>query len=230
MNNPLKSITKKEWALWIGSVGVILLSNILTGKVDFLMLVAALVGVTSLVLAAKGNFWAQILMIVFSILYAIISWQFRYWGEMITYLGMTLPMAVWSLITWMKNPSESGNEVAIQMLTRKQFVVLLLTGGLVTALFYYILVSLNTPNILLSTISITTSFLAAALTMLRSSYYALGYAANDMVLIILWVLASMENPVYLPVVLNFVIFLLNDLYGFRCWKKREVCLEMEIDN
>ena len=230
MNNPLKSITKKEWALWIGSVGVILLSNILTGKVDFLMLVAALVGVTSLVLAAKGNFWSQILMIAFSILYAIISWQFRYWGEMITYLGMTLPMAVWSLITWMKNPSESGNEVAIQMLTRKQFVVLLLTGGLVTALFYYILVSLNTPNILLSTISITTSFLAAALTMLRSSYYALGYATNDMVLIILWVLASMENPVYLPVVLNFVIFLLNDLYGFRCWKKREVCLEMEIDN
>ena len=62
MNNPLKSITKKEWTLWIGSVGVILLSNILTGKVDFLMLVAALVGVTSLVLAAKGNFWAQILM------------------------------------------------------------------------------------------------------------------------------------------------------------------------
>ncbi len=229
MNNPLKSITKKEWALWIGSVGVILLSNILTGKVDFLMLVAALVGVTSLVLAAKGNLWAQILMIVFSILYAIISWQFRYWGEMITYLGMTLPMAVWSLITWMKNPSESGNEVAIQMLTRKQFVVLLLTGGLVTALFYYILVSLNTPNILLSTISITTSFLAAALTMLRSSYYALGYAANDMVLIILWVLASMENPVYLPVVLNFVIFLLNDLYGFKCWKKREACLEMAID-
>ncbi len=230
MNNPLKSITKKEWTLWIGSVGVILLSNILTGKVDFLMLVAALVGVTSLVLAAKGNFWSQILMIAFSILYAIISWQFRYWGEMITYLGMTLPMAVWSLITWRKNPSESGNEVAIQMLTRKQMVVLLLTGGVVTALFYHILVSLSTPNILLSTISITTSFLAAALTMLRSSYYALGYAANDVVLIVLWVLASIENPAYLPVVLNFVIFLLNDLYGFRCWKKREVCLERAIDN
>ena len=138
-------------------------------------------------------------------------------------------MAVWSLITWRRNPSESGNEVAIQMLTRKQMVVLLLTGGVVTALFYHILVSLNTPNILLSTISITTSFLAAALTMLRSSYYALGYAANDIVLIVLWVLASIENPAYLPVVLNFVIFLLNDLYGFRCWKKREVCLEMAID-
>lgn len=230
MSNPFKTVTKKELTLWIGSVLVILLSNIVTREIDGLMLVAAIVGVTSLILAAKGNLWAQILMVIFSILYAVISWKFRYWGEMITYLGMTLPMAIWSFITWMKNPSESGNEVAIQTLTRKHLAVLILTGGLVTVLFYYILISLNTPNIILSTISITTSFLAAALTMLRSSYYALGYAANDIVLIVLWILASMENPVYIPVVLNFVIFLLNDLYGFMCWKKREVCTEMVINN
>ena len=132
MSNPFKTVTKKELTLWIGSVLVILLSNIVTREIDGLMLVAAIVGVTSLILAAKGNLWAQILMVIFSILYAVISWQFRYWGEMITYLGMTLPMAIWSFITWMKNPSESGNEVAIQTLTRKHLAVLILTGGLVT--------------------------------------------------------------------------------------------------
>ena len=51
---------------------------------------------------------------------------------------------------------------------------------------------LDTPNIVFSTISVTTSFLAASLTMLRSSYYALGYAMNDIVLIVLWVLASLK--------------------------------------
>ena len=81
--------------------------------------------------------------------------------------------------------------------------------------------ALNTPNIVLSTISITTSFLASALTLLRSSYYALGYASNDIVLIVLWILASFKNPVYLPVAFNFMIFLINDLYGFISWKKRE---------
>ncbi len=49
--------------------------------------------------------------------------------------------------------------------------------------------------------------------MLRTSYYALGYASNDIVLIVLWVLASMKNPVSIPVVVNFVIFS-NDMYGF----------------
>lgn len=91
-----------------------------------------------------------------------------------------------------------------------------------TALFYLILRRLDTPNILFSTISITTSFFAAALTMLRSSYYALGYAANDLVLIVLWILAARQNPAYFPVVVNFGIFFLNDMYGFVSWRKREL--------
>ena len=212
MNNPIKELTKREWLIWLSSLTIVLVSNLLTTDLDILTLAAALIGVTSLIFAAKGNVWAQILMVVFSILYGIISFRFRYWGEMITYLGMTMPMAVWSAITWFKNPLEgNSSEVAIQKLTRRHVIWLTISTVLVTAVFYYILMLLDTPNIVFSTISIVTSFLAAALTMLRSSYYAVGYAANDVVLIVLWVLASMENPAYIPVVVNFVIFFANDI-------------------
>ncbi len=222
MNNPLKNVTKNEWRLWLGSLLIIAVSNILSGGIDFLTLIAAWIGITSLILAAKGNVWSQILMIIFSILYGIISWQFRYWGEMITYLGMTMPMAIWSTITWIKNPAKNGNEVAIQKLKKKHIIGIVILGTITTVLFYHILYVLGTPNIVLSTLSVTTSFIAASLTMLRTSYYALGYALNDIVLIILWVLASIENPGYISVVANFVIFLFNDIYGFISWKKREV--------
>lgn len=223
MYNPIKELTKWEWLIWLSSLAIVLVSNLLTADLDILTLAAALIGVTSLIFAAKGNVWAQILMVVFSILYGIISFRFRYWGEMITYLGMTMPMAVWSAITWFKNPSEgNSSEVSIQKLTRRHVIWLTVSTVLVTVVFYYILMILDTPNIVFSTISIVTSFLAAALTMLRSSYYAVGYAANDVVLIVLWVLASFENPAYIPVVVNFVIFFVNDMYGFVSWKKREV--------
>ena len=221
MSNPIKNLTKKEWILWMGSLAIVILSNLLSTDIDVLTLVSACVGITSLIFAAKGNVWAQILMVVFSILYGLISWQFRYWGEMITYIGMTMPMAVWSTITWIKNPSENGQEVAIQKLTRKHVAGIAAAGVIVTAVFYMILKALDTPNILFSTISITTSFLAASLTMLRSSYYALGYASNDIILIVMWVLASIENPAYIPVVVNFIIFFFNDMYGFVSWKRRE---------
>lgn len=205
----------------MGSLAIVILSNLLSTDIDVLTLVSACVGITSLIFAAKGNVWAQILMVIFSILYGLISWQFRYWGEMITYIGMTMPMAVWSTITWIKNPSESGQEVAIQKLTRKHVAGIAAAGVIVTAVFYMILKALDTPNILFSTISITTSFLAASLTMLRSSYYALGYASNDIILIVMWALASIENPAYIPVVVNFIIFFFNDMYGFVSWKRRE---------
>ena len=138
-----------------------------------------------------------------------------------TYLGMTMPMAVWSTITWIKNPSESGKEVEIQRLTKKHIFLLIVSGIAVTTLFYMILAALKTQNIVFSTISVTTSFFAASLTMLRSSYYAMGYAANDIVLIVLWVLASISNPRYLSVTIIFGIFFFYDIYGFISWKKRE---------
>ena len=220
MHDPIKDLTAKEWALWLCSLLAAIVSNLLSGNVGVLTPAAVCIGITSLIFAAKGNVWSQILMIIFSILYGIISWRSHYWGEMITYLGMTLPMSVWSTITWLKNPSENGKEVAIQKLTKKHTVGLIFFGIITTAVFYFILKALDTPNIFFSTLSITTSFFAAALTMLRSPFYALGYAANDIVLIILWISASLNDPQYIPVAVNFAIFFFNDMYGFISWKKR----------
>ena len=222
MQNPWKELSVKEWWLWSISMLIVTVSNLVGGSFDVLTLAATWVGITSLIFAAKGNVWAQFLMVAFSILYGIISFRFRYWGEMITYLGMTLPMTVWSAVTWLRNPSAgSKSEVAIRKLEKKHFLFLLVLSIVVTGAFYFILRWLETPNIVFSTLSVTTSFLAASLTMLRSSYYALGYAANDLVLIVLWGLAAAKDPVYIPVIINFMIFFMNDMYGFISWKKRE---------
>lgn len=221
MSNPLKYMTKKEWMLWIASLIIVILSNLFPGHVDALTLIAACTGVTSLIFAAKGNVWAQILIILFSILYGVISFRFHYWGEMITYLGMTMPMAVWSTITWIMHPSDDGRQVQIAQLTRKHVLWLSFFTVIVTAVFWYILKYFDTPNMVFSTLSVTTSFIAASLSMLRTSWFAFFYAMNDLVLIVLWVSASLQNPQYIPVVVNFAIFLVNDLYGFVCWKRRE---------
>ena len=126
MNNPIKILSKHDRILWICSLLIVFISNISVPNFDPLTLAAALIGVTSLVFAAKVNVWAQMLMSVFSILYGIISFRFRYWGEMITYLAMTMPMAVWSTITWLKNPSkENKNEVQIQKLTSTHIIGLI---------------------------------------------------------------------------------------------------------
>ena len=91
----------------------------------------------------------------------------------------------------------------------------------VTIGFYFILDHFGTANILPSTLSVSTSFIAVYLTFRRSPYFALAYAANDVVLILLWTLAAMEDIHYFSVILCFILFLVNDLYGFVSWKRME---------
>ena len=209
-----------EWILWCVSVVAILLSFFLCGDFYPLTLIASLLGVTALIFIAKGNVIGQFLIIVFSILYGLISYNFRYYGEMITYVFMSLPAAVSACITWLKNPSkESKSEVMVASMTKKKCILSILLTLLVTTIFFFLLRHLNTTNLYLSVLSVATSFLAASFLFLRSRYYALAYAANDIVLIGLWLFASLQSLSYLPMVICFVAFLCNDLYGFINWKR-----------
>ncbi len=190
---------------------------------NYLTLVASLIGVTSLIFNAKGNPFGQLLMVIFSILYGIISYTFNYYGEMITYLGMTMPMAVFALISWLRNPYNGNKaEVKVNTISKKETVFMCLITVFVTLLFYFILKYFNTVNLLLSTLSVTTSFLAVYLTFRRSPYFALAYAANDIVLIALWILASISDKQYISVVVCFIAFLANDVYGYINWQKMKV--------
>ena len=222
MKKLTKYFSKGELTLWSSSAGLILISFFLFDRVNFMTLAASLIGTTSLIFNAKGNPIGQALMILFSLLYGVISYTFSYFGEMITYLGMTGPMALFALISWLRNPYQGNRaEVAVNRLENKELAFLYMLTAAVTFGFYFILDHFDTANIAPSTLSVTTSFIAVYLTFRRSPYFALAYAANDVVLIVMWAMAATEDISYLSVIICFVIFLVNDLYGFINWKRME---------
>ena len=222
ISNQFAMLTKREWILWVSSIIIITVTFFIKSSGNYLTWVASLIGATFLIFIAKGMVIGQLLMLLFSVLYALISWNLCYYGEMLTYLGMTAPMAVLSAIQWIKNPYEGKKGVVkTAKLSKKKIFYLIIMAVIVTWIFYYILLYFNTANMMFSTISVTTSFLAAFLTFLRSPLYALGYAANDIVLIVLWVLATMGDKDYLPMIICFIIFLINDIYGYVSWRKME---------
>ncbi len=219
LNNPLRDLTRFELILWLSSAAIITISFVVSGGGDVLTIIASLIGVTALIFVAKGYVLGQVLTVVFAVFYGIISYFFTYYGEMITYLCMTAPIAIAATISWLKNPYKNSKEVTVSRVSAKTWLVLCVTAAAATAAFYFILGALGNANLLFSTISVTTSFLAASLTLLRSPYYAVFYSANDIVLIVLWVLAAMESISYLPMVICFVLFLVNDMYGFFNWRR-----------
>lgn len=209
-----------EKILWTASAVCVTVLFCLVPQKNPLTLIATIVGVTSLLFTAKGHVSGQFLQLVFCVLYAIVALGFKYYGEAITYMGMTFPSDLFAAIVWLKNPSKKGKtEVRMAHLTPKKSAVAISVSAAATVIFYFILKMLNTANLEISTVSVATSMAASVLTIMRVPYYALAYTANDIVLIIMWIMASIENPVYVPMILNFVIFLVNDLYGFFSWKK-----------
>lgn len=221
MRYVIDSIISLKWyekLLWLVSVIGISVCFFTMGNSDYLTLAASLIGVSGLIFVAKGNVIGQVMTVIFGLLYAVVSFQYNYWSEVITYLGMTAPIAAAAIISWLKHPYNRG-EVKVRAMKPREWVILVLLTAAVTVLFYFILTALNTPNIFFSTVSIATSFIAASLVLLRSEYYGIFYGLNDIVLIVLWILATMENINHLPMVLCFFIFLINDFYGFYNWQR-----------
>ena len=229
LKNPIGELTRFELILWISSLVITAGSFLISPNGDILTLIASLIGVTALIFVAKGMVWGQVLTVVFAVFYGIISFWFGYYGEMITYLCMTSPIAVLSVISWIRHPYKESSEVEVSRLKKRQVAFMLILTAAVSVIFYFVLGSMGNVNLEVSTLSVATSFLASYLTLLRSPYYALAYGANDIVLIVLWTLAAVEDISYLPMIICFVMFFANDVYGFINWQrmKREQYLNEE---
>lgn len=205
--------------LWIFSLAVVGVSSCFAGGEGLLSTITSLVGVTALIFVARGDAYGQIITIIFSLLYGVISFKFKYYGEMITYVFMSAPAAFVTLIAWLKHPFEDSHQVKVDSMTKGKWIFTISVSIVTTIVFYFILKALGTANLLVSTLSILTSSFACVLLILRSPYYAIAYSTNDIVLIVLWILASIDDIKYLPMIFCFVMFLANDLYGFFNWKK-----------
>lgn len=222
MKSVCRLFCKGELALWGASVLLITGSFLLFDRSNVPVLLASYIGVTSLIFSAKGHPVGQLLMVAFSVIYGIISFLGQYYGETITYLGMTCPMAIFALISWVRNPFQGNrSQVAVNRIARLEVLAMAALSILVTGVLGQLLRHFHTQQLLLSTISVTTSFLAVYLTFRRSPYFALAYAANDVVLVLLWTFAAREEPSYFSVSVCFAIFLINDLYGFVSWLQME---------
>ncbi len=215
-----KSITPFEYFLWGGGILAIVLSFVLCKNTDWLNLIGSVLGCTGLIFIAKGNVLGQVICVIFSAYYGYVSFAMRYYGEMITYLGMTAPIAIAAVIGWLRHPFRGKKgEVEIAKPKKRTYLAVLVLSAAVTAAFYFILRALGTANLLWSVASVFTSFAAVSLSLLRSPFYAVAYACNDVVLIVLWSLAAAGNSEYIALAVCFSVFLAEDLYGFFNWLK-----------
>ena len=139
LKNPIGELTRFELILWVSSLVITAGSFLLSPNGDIITLIASLIGVTALIFVAKGMVWGQVLTVVFAVFYGIISFWFGYYGEMITYLCMTSPIAVLSVISWIRHPYKESSEVEVSRLKKRQVAFMLILTAAVSVIFYFVL-------------------------------------------------------------------------------------------
>jgi len=186
---------------------------------DYLNLANSLAGAAMLFLLAKANIFGNVVSMVFSITYSVVSYRFRYYGEMMLYLGLYLPIEVFTLFVWLRNRYAGSNVVKVEVTKAIDFLWGTLLSSIITLGAYFVLKALGTENLPWSTVSVFTSMLACYFLLKRNSVYALFYVINDVILIILWLYAAMKDSSYACLVVSFICFLLNDSYAFFSWSR-----------
>ena len=173
-------------------------------------------------LLAKGKNLGQVFGIVITILYSIVSFNNKFYGEVIIYLFMMFPMYIIGIISWFRHKNKETDSFEVNKISKKEWIIVAVIFIAVFVGIYYLLKAFNTNELVVSTISVLASLFAIYLQIRRSRFSFSFYMINDIILMVLWGIPVISgNMILLPMFLNPIINFINDSYGFYNWRKLE---------
>ena len=221
MKKLFKDWTIFERILLITSPLIVLVFGIIF-KNDALTIITSIVGIMCALLLAKGLVLGQFLGIAIAILYSIVSFKNAFYGEMLIYLIIMLPMYIWGIIEWLKHKNEETKSVEVNSIKWKEWIIVALCSIVAFIGFYFLLKALNTNELIVSTLSVVDNIFAIYLLARRSKYGFVSYIVNDLILIILWGIPVVQGNLFLlAMLINPIVNLINDTYGVINWTKMQ---------
>lgn len=214
----------KDWSVFeiillITSPLIVLLVGIIF-KSEVLTMITSIVGIICALLLAKGLVLGQFFGIAIVILYSIVSYKNGFYGEMLIYLIIMLPMYIWGIIEWLKHKNRETKSVEVNSIKWKEWLIVAICSVVVFIGFYFLLEALNTKELIVSTLSVVDNIFAVYLLARRSKYGFVSYIVNDLILIVLWGIPIIQgNLLLLAMLINPIVNLINDTYGVVNWTK-----------
>ena len=215
----LKDWTRFEKILCFSSITIVLIAGILSSS-NLLTISCSIMGITCVITQAKGKLISQFIGFILVVLYSILSFQNKYYGEVLIFIFIMMPLFIVGIVSWIRNINKETNTVVKNELSKKEWIVLLIISIILFVGLYYLLKYFNTQQLLISTLSMITSLFGTYLVARRSKYAFLFYMGNDIILLILWGLPVVNGELGLiPMIFNPIINFINDIYGWKSWNK-----------
>lgn len=202
----------------IGTVTLISLyflgTGLIGGDLTLLLLdtIAAICGILSVVLCAKGKKSGFIFGLVNVIFYAIISYNNLYFGEVMLNTFFYIPMNIISYILWSKNDNKKTKEVKARSLSIPAIIISAIVILIITFGYHLLLVSLGGAMTYLDGLTTILSIFATILMAARYAEQWFYWIIVNIITVGLWIIAG--NPV---MIVMWSAYLINAIYGYIKW-------------
>lgn len=194
---------------------------------SILNLVILATGISCVILTAKGSPWSFIFGIVNTLLYSYIVYLNGLYGELGLNLLFFFPMNIIGYILWESNSIK--NKVIIGSMNRSIFATVLILSVLFSFLLGKILANIKSQNNSYFDASATIlSITATIFTVMRYKEQWVFYIALNLLTISIWCLRAYQGSKDGSVmILMWLAFLANALYGYSSWNKPINCQNQE---
>lgn len=206
-----------KWSIyektWLATALVIVSGASIAANATPLSFFTSIVGVVFVVLVAKAHKYANQFGIIMYLSYGAVAYGHNFYGDMMLNWLLLTPMSLIGILLWGKK------EFKPRSLSTRNYL-LLIFGMINASLVYSVwLKSLSDPHPYVD--SASTVFALGATILLVQGFkqqWHLWTISNSLG-VALWTLATVESQSNLPILIMWIVFLINGLWGWVKWNK-----------
>lgn len=218
LKNELHSWTKFEifWLLFSTLVTVILS---IYWKDNLMGIATALTGIWCVILTGKGKRSSFLIGLVNVVLYAIVAYKAKYYGEVMLNVLYYLPMGIVGWFMWKKHMNEETGEVNKACLpTRMSLILYPATAGAIVA-YGYLLKWMGGKLPFVDSMSTVISVVAQILSVFRLAEQWILWIVVDIATVVLWAVNFAQGQENIATLIMWSIYLINAFIMYFKWYK-----------
>lgn len=215
-----KELNVLDYFIYIlGIIGVIIASILV--KSSAISIVTAVFGVFYVRTLSKKYKISIIFGLIYVGMYIVQSVIYKNWGEVIIYGGLSVPILIWTCVSWYKKSDKVQNHA----ISWKEWLILLSVVAVLSVGIYFMLWYFATPNLVIAVISSVVGLVGNYLILRQDGKMFFAFMILNLIQILLWTIpiikggegGSLET---VPMIISLVAFLASNIDGAISWLKK----------
>ena len=232
----MKELLLNEFKGWkrLEVFWLVLACSVITGLSiywgDTLMgIVSATTGVACVICTGKGKLSAYLFGAINTLLYAIIAYQSKYYGEVMLNALYYFPLQFYGFYVWKKNMNMETHEVNKREMKPKTRIIMLLGVFALTGVYGFILNTLGGNLPYVDALSTVVSVVAMIISIKMYTEQWILWIIVDVVTVFMWGYAFfIQGSESIATLLMWIVYLLNAIFMYIKWKKESSSKEKEV--